>query len=413
MRPATRSRRLAGALIGASVMAVPLISPVSSWAADTPAPRTTSSDARHVRPSQSQWVQLDKVSKKHAALGVFGAEGEYAPVLTLPAGTTADQKAKAAADVPDGLKVSIRTSRFTKAQVDKVQKEVMAGKWHKDGSTYDLGSFYDGELDKIVVNTDAPRSVVSALKSAYGDKVEVVPSRFEQQADRFNDQEPFYGGASLLANNSLCTAGWKIHMVNPETNQQAYFLTTAGHCYHMHDLVKNRGNSAWMGWIKKVGPSDIEAMVGYQYDNQIWTGGYTTSQARLTYTGLGGMVMGSQVCVSGQTTFNHCGHPISSTSYSFSWKNGQQSGVTPAQYGFTYSRGGTNAARNNGTITQGGDSGAPVYILGGNAWAVGSHAGIVDWLDTAPNGCHCYQWRMYGVKMQAIYSQWHGVLSQE
>jgi hypothetical protein len=120
------------------------------------------------------------------------------------------------------------------------------------------------------------------------------------------------------------------------------------------------------------------------------------------------MYTGLHVCVSGQTTYNHCGHPIASTNYGFSWydRNGHSHYNNSAD-GFTYNRGGTN---NNGTLTAAGDSGAPVHVPHDQytTSATGSHSGLVSWYEGA---CGCTQYRMYGVKAQFVHDKWGGSVS--
>ncbi|MFK0154756.1 hypothetical protein ACIQVK_22095 [Streptomyces sp. NPDC090493] len=407
MRPLTRSKHLTGVTIGTLTTAVLCLAiPVSSYATDKSA---SPSAADHKVPDQAQWRHLDSASRSLHALGVFGGNASDL-VLTLPAGTSAGEQAKAEADIPEGMKVAVKTSKFTKNEVDSIQKVVIGAKWNRGAAKYSVGSTYDGTEDKVIVNTDAPASVTASLKRAYGDKIEVRRSRFEQQYNRFNDAEPFFGGGSIHTDSwGNCTAGWHVRMTNPETSQTADFLTTAGHCYTLHELVKN-ANGNWAGWVKRFGEFDAEGFVGYRYGSSIWTGGISGSTAASKAVGLSGMYNGLKVCVSGQTSFNHCGHPITATQYAFTWTdhNGHTH-HTNASDGFTYARGGTNAPDyNNGTVTQGGDSGAPVYVpyTNGSALATGSHSGLLTWLDTTSGGCHCTQYRMYGVKMQALYDSW-------
>ncbi|MCG7207459.1 hypothetical protein [Streptomyces arenae] len=417
-----RSKRLAGVLMGVSALAGALAVPVPAWAAEAkPA-------ASVKEPSQAQWKQLDEVAAKHSALGVFGADSGSAPVLMLPANTPApgraksgaesDEKAKVLADVPSGMQVTVKVSRFAKGEVDKIQNEVADdAKWDNGAQKYRQGYAYDGVVDKVVVNTEAPASVRSALQRHLGDKVEVVQTRFEQQYNRFNDGfNDFLGGDSINDGSFNCTSGFKVHVVNPDTGIAADMMTTAGHCFSLNHLVVGaNGNNE--GWVKRIGSTDLEAFVGYRYGRNIWTGGYASSESSRTVASLQAITYNRQVCVSGQTTYNHCGHPISSINYAFDWTDSTGNRHHSNSWdGFTYAPGGTNAPNyDNGQHTQRGDSGAPVYIpydvIGANnntlhyAGIIGSHSGLYEWY----NGpCHCTQYRMYGVKANFIHSGWGG-----
>ncbi|MFC4508071.1 MULTISPECIES: hypothetical protein [Streptomyces] len=396
-------------LIGVAALTAPLVAPTASWAGET------KSAASADKPSQAQWKQLGEVGKKHSALGVFGAEDNADPVLMLPEGASAGEKSKALADIPAEIrtKVKVKVSRFKGKEVDTIQKDVMGAKWNKNAGRYGLGAFYDGETDKVIVNSDAPDSVTASLKGRYGDKVEVVRSRFEQQISRFNDLPQFYGGDSIHTDSwGACTSGFKVHVTNPETGQAVDMMTTAGHCYNLNELVRGGTNNN-MGWVKRFGEADLEAFVGYQYSARFWTGGTASSTASLVTHSLSGMYNGLHVCVSGQTSFNHCGHPITNNNYAFNWTdhNGHQH-HTNSWDGFTYGRGGTNYPRyDNGPITQGGDSGAPIYVPSGSgtAAATGTHSGIVSWNCDACSG-HT-EYRMYGVKANYVHNTWGGYLS--
>ncbi|WP_133917285.1 hypothetical protein [Streptomyces sp. NBC_00582] len=401
-----RSIRLARWVTGAAVVAATLGAPASSWAADEPATASVK------EPSQAQWKQLDAVHKKHSSLGVFDAKDGSGPLLTLPAGTSAAEKDKVLADIPAGMKVKVKVSRFHKGETDKIADEVGSGKWNKDARKYGLGAAYDADTDKVMVNTDAPESVTASLKSQYGDKIEVFRSRFEEQLGRYNDSAPFWGGDSIhTASWGNCTSGFKVHVVDPETGQATDMMTTAGHCYSLNERVLG-ADGKWMGWVKRFGPADLEAFVGYTYDPFIWTGGTPGSTSNLPVHSLSGMYYGMHVCVSGQTTFNHCGHPVTATNYGFNWTD--HSGHThwnSTTWGFVFGPGGTNYPRyDNGKLTEAGDSGAPVYVAGSStAAAAGTLSGIVEWkCDPCTNGT---QWRMYGVKAQFIYDSWHGSIS--
>ncbi|MGW0652924.1 hypothetical protein ACWD4T_29665 [Streptomyces umbrinus] len=397
-------------LATAAALVASLVVPASASAAGTTsAPAASlvslaaavSSEEPTKKPSQEQWKELDKVAKKHSSLGVFGVQSDSGPVLTLPAGTTAEEKAKAVADLPDGVKVTVKTSKFAKGEADKVQKEIMANKWHKEAKKYEIGSFYDGEKDKLVVNAEAPESVTAALKSVYGDKIEVLQTRFEQQT-RFTDWEPFLGGSSIrgnAANSGVCSSGFKIYSTHPDTGAWTEMMTTAGHCFPFHQLVLN-ASGTWMGWMKKDSSNDIAAFLGYDYVSGIWTGTFSGSTASRSVKGYSGMWNGLNVCVSGQTSYQHCDHPITATSYAHSWTDPYgQTRVAWANDNFAYSAHTAYGVH----PTQGGDSGAPIHTPDGNGtdtWATGSHHRLISWYDNSV--CGCMQYRMIGVKASFI-----------
>ena len=391
----SETRKLRRAVAGLAVTgAVALLLPVAVSGTATAASSSPASSAGE--PSQAQWKALDTVVQSTSALGVFGTSN---PVLVLPSDASAAAKVTAAADIPTGLQVPVKISQFTKDTLDKTIDAVSKNKWTQDKVNYNFGVSYDGTQDKVVVNTDAPAAVTASLKSAYGDKIQLVASRFQQQ-DRFNDHDPFLGGDSINGPGGPCTSGYSINATNPDDKRWDEMQTTAGHCYLDNQLVQN-ANGTNQGWIKLIGPADAAAFVGYGYWPQIWTGAYNGDNSNATVHSISGMYNGLNVCVSGQTSYIHCGHPITSTSYGYNWTdhNGQSHYTSPSD-GFAYGPNG------QGDLTQGGDSGAPVFVPlnGTQVAATGTHSGLLSWYD--PDNCGCTQYRMYGVKIGSLMNDW-------
>ncbi|MFF7843182.1 hypothetical protein ACFZC6_30970 [Streptomyces ossamyceticus] len=331
------------------------------------------------QPSQAQLQQLDKVATSHSALGVFGDTRQARPVLMLPAGTSAAEKAKVKEEIPAGLNVTVKISKLTKADVDKVSKTVKEGKWHKDARTYGVGWTYDGEKDKVVVNLEGPESAAASLESLKPDAIEVQPGRFTPHNTRFNDYAPFYGGGAIKkqgsGNTHDCTAGFTIRH-KPDGQKR---MVTAAHCFFWNDTIttgdgKNFGNvTSVHQWL------DAEAMTGQNYTGRIYAGGYKESETTRWVGGYSNwFYWGRQFCVSGATTFNHCGHPVSYSTYGscYIW-HGTKYCVDPADQ-FLIDRGGNNNC-GCGKFTAPGDSGAPVHEEGqaGDSVIGGMHRGAV------------------------------------
>ncbi|MDX2935376.1 hypothetical protein [Streptomyces ipomoeae] len=383
----TRAQHLIGTLLaGATVIAVPLMSGTASAAASGP-----SADA----PSQTELRQLAAVATAHSALGV--SDGAR-PVLSLPEGTSAAEKAKVEAAVPDGLDVTVRTSQFTQAEINGIGKKAISRDWTTDGKDYGVSASYDSARDKVIVDTDAPASQVAALKKKYAGKIEVRAARFESQATtRFNDHTPFWGGGSITNGGGKCTSGWAI---KDRATHHEYMLT-AGHCFALNNLVwagSTSGNV--MGTVtRRLNTTlDAEVIQGKDYTGRIWVGGYTASNARRWIANWGNLRLGDKVCVSGQTSLNHCGHPVSSTTVNVRWADG--SGITNLN-GFWYDRGGPTRCHCTGGLTKPGDSGAPIYqdaLPSGSEGALvyGIHSGLITDSSGTP--------RMVGVKASALLS---------
>ncbi len=380
---------------GALAVMVSLGVPGVSSAADASPPPSPS--APQVL-SKTQWKQIDTVADKHAALGVFGASD---PVLALPAGTTPAQRSAAETALPAGADIDTRISQFTKDQLTKVEGKIMERKWSADAGKYGVSVQYDAQKDRILVGTDAPSSVTKPLLDAYPGRVEVRGSRLEPASNRFNDWQPFYGGAALVGGNTgLCTSGFAVKFPNSSNS----YMVTAAHCFGFWQNIYNkRWNGTAGAEVGKVAfrfaDIDTELIGDKGYSAHIYTGGTPDSESKMFVHGTQQARNGLQVCMSGARTYNHCGHPISNTSFSVCYggtdaciKNGQ---------GFVAERGGTNWPRyDNGTVGIPGDSGSPFYThdsTGSAAWIVGMMSGT-QW------DCCGHPVAMVGVKIGPIMS---------
>ncbi|MCI3273509.1 S1 family peptidase [Streptomyces cylindrosporus] len=401
MRSARRSKRLALALVGTLAVArATLTVSTPAWAGSSATQASASTEL-----SQHDWTQLGKIQAQHSVLGI----ADTGAVLRLPAGASAGEKAKVEAQLPADAHTVVRTSRFSQSQLDRIQKTATARDWNSDADKYGLATTYDATTDKVIINTDAPASVTRALAEKYPGALEVRQARLESQRTRFGDAQPFWGGDALIGSEgsgaASCTAGFAV-------KQKAtghLYMTTAGHCYGLNTHVYSRGqNNGWGNWVGQVTRRnrDIDTeliqntLTSAGYDSFIFTGGLASSGATHFVHGTESPSVSRKVCVSGSVSFNHCGHPISNTSYSICYsggidciKNGQ---------GFLYDRGGTYPTYNNGKLTQGGDSGAPIYTTDDTdsaAWIVGGHSGLIY---TSSGACSCSVPHMVGVSEYAI-----------
>ncbi|MGW0945445.1 S1 family peptidase [Streptomyces sp. NPDC002623] len=373
-----------GMAVGAlAALALPLTGTASSWAADTPLP---SPAGKASEPTQAQWHKVDAVSRSHHALGVF--DGDADPVLALPKGTSAAEKAKIEGELPAGTNITVKTSQFTQPTMDKIRDVVTARKWNREAITHSVSVMYDAEKDKLLVQTDAPLASLKALTDAYPGTIETRNARVEPVIDtRFGDNAPFNGGASTITETGgSCTAGFG---VKPESGTSARAMITAAHCntavgQNVWNRRLDNSAGAWMGSVyQRDRDADVEMLAPggaagpFPYNFELWGGGTATSGTDLFVRGDTVASTGTKVCVSGSMTYNHCGHPITSTAFTVCYpgstciKNGR---------GFLFDRGGTNFPYyNNGKFAIPGDSGAPVYVpdsTNSAAWIVGINSGI-------------------------------------
>ncbi|MFJ2606151.1 hypothetical protein ACIO13_14395 [Streptomyces sp. NPDC087425] len=402
MRSTRKSQRFALALIGTvAAVAAPLTVSAPAWAA--PAPATTTATVSSL-PTQGQWKQINKIASAHSALGV----ADSGAVVRLAADTSAAAQAKVAAQLPAGAKTVVRTSKFSESKLNQIQKTVTARDWNSDADKYGVATSYDPGTDKVVVYTNAPASVTKSLTTSYPGALDVEQSRLEAQNSRFGDAQPFWGGAALVASESSgaykCTAGFTVK----ERATGNLYMTTAGHCYsnltHVYNRRADNSDGNWVGQVNRrnqsIDTEMIYASSSVAYGTDIYTGGTTYSESHAFVHGTEQPELGTQVCVSGSVSFNHCGHPISNTHFSICYSGGSNC-ITNGR-GFLYDRGGTYPSYDNGQLTQGGDSGAPIYTedyTQSAAWIVGSHSGLIY---QGENACGCSKPHMVGVNVYSI-----------
>ncbi|MFM9611830.1 chymotrypsin family serine protease [Streptomyces niveiscabiei] len=378
----------------------------ASDAGDAPketVPESTAGSATPPAPTSEEQAaqQLDKVAKDHAALGVFGDPG--APILVLPAGTSADEQAQATAQVPADAHATVRTSQFTQADLDSLGRTVTDRQWAPDAGTYAVSTEYDALSDKLRVRSDASESALQQLNDAHPGQLETSQSRMEPQNTRFADWSPFWGGNALIGatGGGQCTGG-----VAVKDYPGGDKLLTSAHCYGWWVNVYNRNYSggansnSYVGKVYKRNTDvDAEELSGTDYAPIIYTGGSQISGSHVRVFGKQPVYFGLQVCVSGAVSLNHCGHPISNGQFNICWSGTDV--CIKNNSGFVFEKGGTNFPNyNNGLETKPGDSGAPIYITdrsGIAAYIVGVNAGAI-W----DNCCGRRTIHMVGVKLDDI-----------
>ncbi|KPI28861.1 hypothetical protein OK074_6843 [Actinobacteria bacterium OK074] len=418
MRSARKSERLVLALVGTlAAVTAPLTVSAPAWASSTTAAATTATTTTTTTtgttntlstaaPSQAQWNTLDKIATSHSVLGL----ADTGSVVRLAAGTSAAEQAKVRAQLPTGTGTAVRTSKFSAGELSKIQKTVTARDWNSDADKYGVATSYDPATDKVTVYTNAPSSVTKSLTKAYPGAVDVQQSRLEAQNSRFADAQPFWGGTALIGSESSgkykCTAGFTVE----SRATGAEYMTTAGHCYnnltHVYNRRTNDTDGNWVGQVTRRNQNiDTELMYAQSnsaYAPYIFTGGNASSESNDWVYGTEAPALNTKVCVSGSVSFDHCGHPIVDTSFSICYSGGIN--CIKDGKGFLYERGGTNwPAYDNGEITQGGDSGAPIFVedhTQSAAWIVGSHSGLI-WT-AGGNNCGCTKPQMVGVNVQKI-----------
>lgn len=367
-----------GRLAGSTVLARILIATVAAGtlpmifgaSAASAAPGESATPGQGT-PSQGQWQELDRVATRHSALGVFGLTDT---VLMLPAETSATERARVQAEIPAGMKVTVKISKFTRAEADRVKQDVMSGSWNKSGEKLGLVADYDGQEDKVYVAVEGPRSATEPLLSRYPGKVEAGPGRMTPEMGRFADSVPFWGGGAIDGAVGSCTAGYAVI----QKSDDAVRMVTAGHCNPLWAKFQTPDGKNVGTVVRRRKDLDAELVSGAQYGGRIWVGGTAGSTSSLRVENWSGWTyIGRKLCVSGRTTFNHCGHPVSANGVSVSYHAFGERNTLDSDAVYLMDRGGTDVCHCNGKLTAPGDSGAPVYVTTHSDVAVNHQAAVI------------------------------------
>lgn len=312
-----------------------------------------------------------------AALGAGGGAAQAAspsPIKPGPSNAQPDPNFLAKERAAGEGVVSTAASR---AALAKVQTRI-AAHVAKHGTKFTFGSYSDPATGDVVVQTDAPDSLVAALTNLKTDKslakikVQTRKSKINDAWHRRDDIPAYYGGGGLLATGSLCSTGYAVR-----TWWGGSFMVTAGHCYANGTSVNTESNLRRVGVVSNRalaslghGPVDMELLSGEAYAGRVFTGG-VFSTSSIPVVAAGNAVVGySNYCHSGRTTGENCGHTATSVTAQVCTQTGCKSPVI---------------AYTGGVIQQGGDSGGAFYAKDGSgAWirghviASGSGVGYVE-----------------------------------
>jgi hypothetical protein len=226
------------------------------------------------------------------------------------------------------------------------------------GTAYTFGSYLDAVTGKIVLETNAPASVVSSLVQLPGVSAAATEAAHQTQVRRVatsdafhrrDDIPSFYGGGGISNGSAICSSGYAVR-----NSVGTIRMTTAGHCYANGTTVRTESLARIYGTVSgrhlaslTFDAKDMELMSGQSYAGRIFTGGVTSSSSLPVY-GAGSAVVGfTNYCHSGRTTGEQCGHTARSVTAQVCTTTGCKSPVI---------------AFTGGVLSQGGDSGSPFFV---------------------------------------------------
>jgi hypothetical protein len=285
------------------------------------------------------------------ALGVAGAQGATAD---NPKG----QNSHATADSSFLTKEraasrNVVTTKASVAALASVQSRI-ASYVAKNGTKYTFGSYADPATGNVVVNTNAPRSLVTSLTSLSGNKafagvkLSLKSGTISDNYSRKDDIPAFYGGGGITSGGGICSDGYAV-----QDSSGYRYMVTAGHCFANGAAVNTESNARSEGYVTGRqlaslgnGPVDMELLYSQSYWGRIFTGGVDDA-VNLPVVGAGDASVGyNAYCFSGRTSGESCGH----TNVSNTAQVCTQTGCKSPVIAFT-----------GGQLPQGGDSGSPFY----------------------------------------------------
>jgi hypothetical protein len=303
-----------------------------------------------------------RTSTKRTMLALFAAT---IAVTALGAGAqgaaSGDKKIESSRSVGDSAFLAreraasknVVTTKASQAALAAVQSRI-ANYVARNGTKYTFGSYSDPATGAVVVDTNAPGSLVSRLTSLSGNhsfagvRVQAKKGTISDTYSRKDDIPAYYGGGGLYASGGYCSAGYAV-----QNSVGTRFMVTAGHCYANGTSVSTESNLRTVGVVQNRllaslgnGPVDMELLGGQSYWGRIFTGS-NNSTTSMPVVGAGSAFVGyNNYCFSGRTSGEQCGHTATSITGQVCTQTGCKSPVI---------------VFSGGNAPQGGDSGSPFY----------------------------------------------------
>ncbi len=289
-------------------------------------------------------ARVSRYADEHGALGSYFDPATKSFVVVAPSGSKLEAPQL---DVP----TRVEERAIVQSTVDTLQERI-AKQAAGDVKRYSYASYLDLRTGKLILKTDAPRSVTAPLSKGYAGVIEQQEEAFHDDFSRKSDIAPFWGGSSIKSGGGICSSSFVVK--KPSGTR---FLATAGHCFPLGANVTTTNGNLSVGTVTERGPIppfDMELIGGKSYGSHIFVGGVDSSSSKHV-AGSGDPVVGfTNYCRSGQTTGEKCGQTVSSVNAQVCTQTGCKSPV------ISYT----------GQASAGGDSGAPFYVYTGDGSAV-------------------------------------------
>ena len=322
--------------IGTAAVAATMLLAGSAHAAAKPTP------GKSAAPSlDAAGAKVGRYAEAHGALGSYYDAATKKFVIVGAQGSSLAQSKR-------GAPATVRTRAISKRTVDTLQDRIAKRAWSPAAKNYNYASWLDLKTGKLVLQTNAPRSVTAELSKGYTGVIEQQDGAIRDSFSRRADTSPFWGGSSIKSGGSVCSSGFIVQRGGQR------FMVTAGHCFAVGANATTTDGNLSVGNVTQRGPFlpwplqsfDMELIAGASYGSSIFVGG-TNSSTGKHVNGAGDPVVGfAQYCRSGQTSGEQCGQTVQSVDAQVCTQTGCKSPV------ISYT----------GQVSQPGDSGAPFYV---------------------------------------------------
>lgn len=300
-------------------------------------------------------------------------EGPRSAIVHLVSGASIDPDTRAAVDlaVEAGIDVIVDEQKYSTTELtdtlslipDIVDTSSLVS-WgiNPDSNTVDIK----------LTDSVATKKIEDELQSRFGDRITVEGGAVhsDAQSGRYTDTIRFYGGDYMTeSGGGICTNGFTL--TNYYNIRYSIF---AGHCTHGAtggSSWKTNGTGSWVSMTQTVGsvqfnallsPNQLDAALliysgdNTRYGGRIWYGSSTTS-TYVTAAYVDDGCNGCQVWVGGSLSGSKLGHLTGYPSCTIVNDAGVQRRICSVQS--------VAPEPGVGNLTQGGDSGGPVYTFTG------------------------------------------------
>ncbi|MGQ0845098.1 MAG: hypothetical protein ACT4QF_13295 [Sporichthyaceae bacterium] len=295
------------------------------------------------------------------------------------------------ARAPQAPTVASRTGAACNSTADLLEAvEVLrAADWHPRAKLAHSGHELNAADSTFHVYID-DAEVSEALKKRLGKLVTVVdgrigPSAGTRNSDSMTASDGHWGGARIqpTSGGEQCTAGFTVDL---PTAAQGQAMVTAGHCFTAAQQNISSGSNAYGVSITRPNFPTFDVRVinssGQNYDDDIHTNPRSPATRDVT-SGSANPELRDLVCVSGQVTLAVCGVEVENFTSSIRHTAEDGGGLTEGLMKYRH--------LGNANVSEGGDSGAPVYVEvgGGQVRIVGLNVGQETSCDPAgPDTCN-------------------------